>query len=344
MAANPFFPRLFEPGQIGNLKLKNRLVMAPLTTNMASPTGEVTQGQIDHYAESARGGVGLVIIEATCVDSPVGKLVSCETCLDAEKFIPGHFALVEAVHAEGAKVGLQLHHAGRQSNLRNTDGRQLVSSSPVPANLLLEMTLPTPHELTIEGIYELMDKFAAAAERAKAAGYDLVELHAAHGYLLTQFMSPYFNKRTDEFGGSYENRMRFALGIIERVKEACGSDYPVTMRINGDEFIEGGIDTKLSPVIAKTLEKAGIVAIHISSGIYETLELSNDSMPCQEGWKGYIAEAVTSAVGVPTIAVGGFKNPDFCEKTLAEGKANFIALGNVNRYYSRFLQSLRNHG
>ncbi|MCL5962102.1 MAG: NADH:flavin oxidoreductase, partial [Chloroflexi bacterium] len=222
MAANPNFPRLFQRGQIGNLQLENRLVFPPVCTGLASPKGEVTQGQIDHYVEVARGGVGLIIVEATCVDAPVGKLISCETCLDAEKFIPGHFGLVDAVHAQGAKIGIQLHHAGRQTNLGNTEGKEPVSSCAMPTNFLFEAPFITPRELTVEEIYEIMGKYAAAAERAKTAGYDLVELHGAHGYLITQFMSPYYNRRTDEFGGSLENRMKFPLGIIKRVKESCG--------------------------------------------------------------------------------------------------------------------------
>lgn len=321
------YPHLFSPFKIGNVTIKNRIVKSPMATNYGSVTGEVTDQIIDYYVETAKGGVGLIIVENTTVDYPQGKDIPCEMSLDEDRFISGHNDLVEAIHEAGAKAAVQLHHAGRQTTLAITGGLEPVAASPVPCVFLHEIPFPVPRELTVEEIHQIMDKFAAATDRAKAAGYDMIELHGAHGYLFSTFMSPYMNKRGDEFGGSLENRMRFTLGVIARIKEAVGPDYPIGIRFCGDEYLDGGITVEESPRIAKMLEDSGVAVLHVSAGVYETLDLSNDSMYCQQGWKRYILEAIRPAVKAPIIAAGGFKDPDFVDKLIGEGLTDFVGLG-----------------
>jgi len=321
-----YFPRLFEPGQIGKIKIKNRVVMSPLSTSFWGINGEVTDRVIDHYVARARGGAGLITVSGAVVHYPsgYGRLCSLDSPEDDRK-VAAHYAFVEKLHAYGAKVSLQMTHSGRQVAPR--PGFELVSSSPVPCATLGERSHPVPRALEKGEIYQIMDRCATIATRAKRAGYDMVEIHSAHGYLVDSFMSPYLNTRSDEFGGSLKNRMKFPIELIKRIKEAVGDDYPVGIRISADEFVDGGITTKESPIMAQMLEEAGLAFIHVSAGIYETWHKSNDIMRMPEGWKSYIWEAIKKAVKIPTFAAGGNKTPEFCEKVLADGKADFIALG-----------------
>lgn len=318
-----YFPKLFEPGQIANVKLKNRIVMLPMGTAFAGINGEVTHRTIDHYAERAKGGVGMVIV-GNC--SPFGRISLNGLQIDADWYMAGHYELAETAHACRATICLQLNHPGSSIYPAVLEGRQSVSSSPVQPIFVGQQPYPIPRALEREEIYDIIEKWAAGAARAKSVGYDMVELHGAHGYLIPQFMSPFLNKRTDEFGGSFENRMKFPLELIRRVKAAVGKDYPVGIRLSGDEFLEGGITTKESPTIARMFEQAGVAYISVSSGTHETLHRSNDLMRDKEGWKLYIWEAIKKAVSVPTIAGGGLRTPSFCNKLLEQGSADFIGL------------------
>ena len=218
---NPYFPRLFEPGYIGDLQIKNRIVMPPMGTQTASDTGGVTQRTIDHYRRRAEGGVGLIIVEFTCVDYPRGKGHASQLALHDDKLIAGHSNLVDAIHLAGARASIQLHHAGANTLREWTEGLELVAPSPVPGGLASSQ----PHVLTDAEIEEIIERHARAVLRAKKAGYDSVELHGAHGYLVAEFMSPYFNSRSDEWGGCLENRLRFPLSIIRRAKEWWASTF-----------------------------------------------------------------------------------------------------------------------
>ena len=317
------FHRLFQPGQVGKVTIKNRIVMSPLGTTFWGVNGEVTDRIIDHYAARAKGGAGLITVSFASFDYPPGYKMLAN--FDSWDKYCGHYTLVEKVHAYGARLSLQLQHVGRQRMYER--GIELVSSSPVRCAMLGESTYPIPRSLERGEIYEIMDRFATLAAAAKHVGYDMVEVHGAHGYLVNSFMSPYLNTRSDEFGGSLKNRMRFPTELIRRIKEVTGDDYPVGIRINGDEFVEGGITTEESPIMAQMLEEAGAAFVHISSGIYETLHKSNDIMRMPEGWKSYIWEAVKDRVRGPTFAAGGLRTPEFCEKLLADSKADFVALG-----------------
>ncbi|MFH1486168.1 MAG: NADH:flavin oxidoreductase, partial [Chloroflexota bacterium] len=241
------YPRLFDPGVLGTIRMKNRIVMLPMGTAYASAIGEVTQKTINHYVERARGGVGMITVGGT---SPFGTKNLNQLVLDADWFMAGHYELVEAVHAEGIPICIQLNHPGRQWYPCALEGRQPVSSSDVQCFYLGEHPRPKPRPLQKEEIYQIMDKWAEAAGRGEKVGYDMVEIHAGHGYLCEQFMSPFTNRRSDEFGGSLENRMRFPLELLKRVKSVVGENFPVGFRFGAEEFIEGGITIKESPAMA----------------------------------------------------------------------------------------------
>ena len=320
---NPFFPQLFEPGFIGSLKIKNRIVMPPMGTQFATDSGAVTDRTIQHYVRRARGGVGLIIVEFTCIDYPRGKGHTCQLALHDDKLIAGHANLVEAVHAEGAKISIQLHHAGGNTLTRRTEGLELVAPSPIPSRPIQDQ----PRILGVDEISVLVEKFAQAVERARIAGYDSVELHGAHGYLMSEFMSPYINKRTDAYGGSLEKRMRFPLEVIQRSKELVGEDFPITMRISGQEFVPGGRSIEESKLVGKMLEEAGLAALHVSASVDTDFDWAVDPIYAPQGRKVHLAAAIKEAVNIPVITVGVIREPNFAEKIIAEGKADFVAVG-----------------
>jgi 2,4-dienoyl-CoA reductase-like NADH-dependent reductase (Old Yellow Enzyme family)/thioredoxin reductase len=317
------YPHLFKQGRIGGLVIKNRIVMPPMGTNLAGPDGEVTDHQIAYYEERAKGGTGLIIVEFTSVEYQLGKGMTNQLRIDEDRFIPGFHRLANAIHKYGAKVFVQIHHAGRQSNSILTGGKQIVAPSPVTCRAVGE----EPRELSTAEVKELVNKFVSAAFRCKLAGIDGVELHAAHGYLINQFLSPLSNVRKDEYGGSFENRMRFLEEIITGIREKCGDDYPVTVRLSVDEFVEGGIDLELGKKISRHLEKIGVDAIHVSVGTYDSMDKIIESEMYPQGWRVYLAEEIKKAVNIPVITVGVIREPEFSEKVLAEEKADFVALG-----------------
>jgi 2,4-dienoyl-CoA reductase-like NADH-dependent reductase (Old Yellow Enzyme family)/thioredoxin reductase len=317
------YENLFKEGKIGELTLKNRIVMPPMGTNLAGVEGEVTDHLIAYYEERAKGGTGLIVVEFTCIDYEYGKGFVRQVRLDDDRFIPGIHRLANAVHKYGTKVFVQIHHAGRQSNSSLINGKQIVAPSSVASAAVGE----EPRELTTTEVKELVEKFVQGAVRCKRAGIDGVEVHAAHGYLINQFLSPQSNLRTDEYGGSFANRVRFLEEIIIGIKEECGEDYPVTVRLNVDDFAEGGIDLELGKEISTYLEKLGVDGLHISCGTYESMEKIIESPLYEQGWRVYMAEAIKKVVSIPVITVGSIREPEFVESILAEGKADFVAIG-----------------
>jgi 2,4-dienoyl-CoA reductase-like NADH-dependent reductase (Old Yellow Enzyme family)/thioredoxin reductase len=323
------FSTLFSEGRIGKLKIKNRIVMSPMMLHFGGVTGEVTQQTIDHYVARAKGGVGLIITGGTeYYPFPTTRLDTYPGCISVaeDKYKRGLAELAEAIHAWGAKMFLQLSHSGRTQSAPSLKGYQPVSSSAVPSTRP-GGAFPTPRALTRGEIYEFMERCAQGALRAKMAGMDGVDLHMAHGTLMTSFISPLLNTREDEFGGSFEKRMKFPTGMVKRIKEICGKDFPVQVRFSADEFKVGGVTTEDSPLIAMAFADAGADSINVSSAFYDNLHKSNDIMRNQEGWKRYIWKAVKRGVNVPTIACGGLKHPYFCEEVLSEGEADFVGLG-----------------
>jgi 2,4-dienoyl-CoA reductase-like NADH-dependent reductase (Old Yellow Enzyme family)/thioredoxin reductase len=313
------FPKLFEPGRIGNLELKNRLVMPPMATNYATEDGEVTQRQIDYYEERAKGGVGLIIVEFSVVDSPIGKGAMRQIVIDHDRFIPGLSKLAKAIKRHGAKAAIQIHHAGRQASSVIT-GLQPVAPSPVPV-----LGGEQPRELTLEEIGALIRRFGEAAERAKRAGFDGVEIHGAHGYLISQFLSPLANHRQDAYGGSLEKRARFLLDIIKAIRGKVGRDYPVWCRLSAMEIgADGGITVEETQTVAELAEKAGVDAIDVSAHLVGPARRTPMAQPpCN---LVPLAEAIKKVVSVPVIAVSRIP-PELGEGVLRDSKADFIAIG-----------------
>lgn len=316
------FPALFSPGKIGKLQLKNRIVMAPMATNFASRSGEVTEPLLDYYRERARGGAGLIIVEAACVDTPVGREGLHQISIDDASYITGLQRLAEEIRIFGCGAFLQLFHAGRQTSSLMTEGRPIVA----PSALTCPMTKEMPRALEMEEIHTLRDKFIAAADYAYQAGFDGVELHAAHGYLINQFLSPHSNHRTDQYGGSLANRMRFLLEITTGIKKQL-PELALAVRLNIDDFVAGGLTMEESLEIAKQLELAGIDMIHCSCGTYESGLKSIEPSSYPEGWRIYLAHAVKKAVSIPVTGGGMIRNPVLANQIIAEEQADFVFLG-----------------
>lgn len=318
------FPKLFEPGRIGTMELRNRITMPPMGSCLATETGGISRELIHYLAARARGGAALIIVEVTCIDYPRGKTIYVQPRLDNDYVLAGHSSLVDAVHAYDAKIIPQLMHSGRYTSLITTEGLEPVGPSPIPD----EMT-PTlmPRELTTAEVEEMVQKFVAAAMRAKNVGYDGVEIHGAHGYLVLQFMSPRMNQRQDKYGGDLAGRMTFPLEIVRGIKAAAGADFPVLFRMSADEFFPGGITLEDSKVMSRMLEEAGVDAIDVSAGVALTITMWVETMEKEEGWRAYMSDEIKKAVHIPVITVGGIRSPEVAERILAEGKADFVHLG-----------------
>ncbi|WP_066256109.1 FAD-dependent oxidoreductase [Neobacillus drentensis] len=313
---------LFSPFYIGTVRVKNRILMAPMETNMPSLNGEVNDRVIQYYKERAEGGAGAIIVEFTCVDSPVGKGTEAQLVIDHDGFIPGHTYLVEEIQKYNCRAFLQLHHAGRQTNSKIT-GFQPVAPSPIACKVMRA----EPRELTTDEVEDLVTKFVRAARRAKLAGYDGVELHAAHGYLLGSFLSPYSNKRTDRYGGSTVNRTRVITEIIQGIKAKVERNFPVIVRFSADEFVDGGLELEESIEIAKLLESNGVDAIHVSTGTFESNDKNIDPMSAKQGWRIHFASEIKKQVTVPVIGVGVIREPEYANEVIQSGSVDFIALG-----------------
>jgi 2,4-dienoyl-CoA reductase-like NADH-dependent reductase (Old Yellow Enzyme family)/NADPH-dependent 2,4-dienoyl-CoA reductase/sulfur reductase-like enzyme len=321
------YKHLFNPGKIGSLVVPNRIVMAPMATNYPSETGGMTEVLVDYYEQRAKGGVGLIIAENCCVDYPAGKGGATQIRLDEDRFIPGISRLVEAVHCWGAKISIQINHSGPSGAPAKTEGKGPVGASPVTYG----PHMVPPRALEGDEIEAIIEKYAQAVLRAKKANFDAIELHGAHGYLLAHFMSPFTNKRTDEYGGDVEGRLRMVIGVIRRVRELVGDEYPLMFRMSADEFVDGGRGLEESKHMAAILAAEGIDALHVSAGTHPAMHpsgtLSIEPMAYEQGWRVYLAEEVKKAVDLPVIAIGVIRDPDFAEEVLARGRADFVALG-----------------
>ena len=313
-------PRLFSPGRMGPMQLRNRVVMAPMVVQLGSESGAVTQRTIDYYVRRAAGGAGLVIVEASYI-APEAKAYACQLGIDRDGLVPGHFELVEAIHRHGAKVAIQIHHGGGRADPALTGG-VLVTPSPVAQ----DAHAVVPREATPQEIETWAESYARAAGRAQRAGYDAVEIHGAHGYLIHEFLSPASNRRSDAYGGSPENRRRFAGLVIRRVREAVGARFPILFRMSA----EGGYGIEAAVEIAQALEAWGVDAIHVSVGGTAPITLvppDTSPMARPEGWLTGYAATLKERVSAPIIVVGEIRHPVFAEEVLAQGKADFIALG-----------------
>ncbi len=317
------FPLLFSPFSLNRLLLKNRIVMAPIDTNLADDNGYVTEDLLAFYERRARGGVGMLIVENSQVDFPIGKNTKRQLSIHENAQVEGLTRLAQVIRSGGACPAIQLHHAGRETTLEVTGGLSPVAPSPIPCK-----HLKTPvRELTKSEIERIIEKFVSAALRGKKAGFELIEIHGAHGYLVGEFLSPYTNKRTDEYGNGFQGRMRFPVRVIQGIKDALGRDFPLGFRFSADEFVKEGIEVSEAQRIAKALEDAGIDVLHISAGIYESLPKLLEPMSYPQGWRCHLAAAIKRSVSVPVIAVGVIREPSFAEQVLEQGAADFVAIG-----------------
>ncbi|MBI2321897.1 MAG: FAD-dependent oxidoreductase [Chloroflexi bacterium] len=317
------FPHLFAPGWIGPLRLRNRIISAPMERNLSNEDGSITQRYLDYAAERAKGGAALLLMEATYVD-PVGRGRTFQLGAHGDHVIPGLRRLADSVHAHGAYVGVELVHCGRETGPHIT-GMQPVGPSPVPCPQVPDV--PIPRELTIPEINDIVAKFAAAARRARAAGIDIIEVHGAHGYLVNAFLSPYSNRRTDEYGGTLAKRMRFPLEVLRAIKDAVGPDVPVSYRLSADEFLPDGLKLEESMVFSQELERAGVALIDVSAGIYETSHLTSATMEHPRGMHVPLASAIKKVVKHTPVSVAGrINDPMDAERALEEGHTDFVTL------------------
>lgn len=310
---------LFTPGRIGILEVKNRIVMPPMVRNYADEKGLVTPRYEAHVRSIAQGGVGMMILEASFV-SPEGRGFPKGLGLHEDGVIPGLARLAEIAHKYGAVIGPQAFHAGRQRSASIT-AEEPVAPSAIPDSPKQK----PPRELTSQEIGTLVEAYARGARRAKQAGFDFVELHGAHGYLINQFLSPASNKRRDEYGGSFENRIRFLLQIVSAVKQSVGSDFPVAVRIPGDELVDGGLTTEEGIAIAKQLEAAGVDCVHVSVGIRSSRMFRPMAVP--DGALIPLARRIKRAISIPVIAVGKIRYPELAAAVIQNGDADFVAIG-----------------
>lgn len=310
---------LWQPFKINQMELKNRIVFPPMVTQYAEERGFVSERTKNHYEARAKGGAGLIIVEATYVH-PRGQAFAKQLSISADEYIPGLSELVEAIHHNGAKAAIQLHHGGRMAK------SWLMGMPPVAPSPVAAPGGEVPKELTIEEIKEIITYFADAAARARKAGFDGVEIHGAHGYLLHQFLSRATNKRQDSYGGTIANRSRLLLEVIGAVRGAVGKDYPVWCRMTTKEYgIEEGTTLEEARETAKLAQEAGIDAIHVSAS-GPTAPNILPSPAFVPGVLVHLAEGIKKVVRVPVIAVGKI-TPELGERLIKEVKVDLVAMG-----------------
>ncbi|MCE5210844.1 MAG: FAD-dependent oxidoreductase [Deltaproteobacteria bacterium] len=327
---------LFLPITINGMTLKNRAVMPPMGTGYGNTDGTVSDRLLAYLSRRAQGGTGLIITEVCAVD-PRGKGFPSEIGAWKDDFIPGLARIPQELHRWGAKAALQLHHAGRET-FEAATGAIPEAPSAIPSVILGQ-----PCEaMSPERIAEVIDAFASAAGRARQAGFDAVELHGAHGYLLNQFLSPFSNQREDQYGGSDENRMRFILEIIAAVRKVVGKDFPVWIRVSADELVRGGYDLAFMQKFVPQTVAAGVDAIHCSVGVYSTPGgLSIASMDTEPGFNLYRARALKDVVKVPVIGVGRINDPELADQAIARGDADLISFGRQHLTDPDFINKVR---
>ena len=360
------YKHLFTPMKIGNCEIKNRIVMPPMLMGFSDFDGKPTPKLMDYYEERAKGGAGLIMTEITRVNDVNGAAAFAQLSMSHDRHIKPMAELAKRVHRHGAKFFIQLHHPGRQNVglLVNTVPLSIVSENltfglygkllyklvPKVGPLMLEKNIvfhsvaPSAcdpayfaggkvRELSVTEIKKLEQQFIDAAVRCFKAGADGVELHSAHGYLFQQFLSPVTNHRSDEYGGSLENRMRFLLNCLKGIKSACGVNFPVIVRLSADECYERigqpgkGYTLEEGVKIAKILEENGADAIDVSSAGYDTFNYWLEPVTFEPGWRKYMAKAVKDAVSVPVLAANLIRTPEQAEQQIADGIQDFVSLG-----------------
>lgn len=328
--------RLFSPITLRGLTIPNRLWMAPMCQYSAPAEGPLTgvpgEWHAQHYGARAVGGVGAIVVEATAV-VPEGRITAWDLGLWNDDQVAGHRRLTDFMKERGVVPVVQLAHAGRKASTN----REFLGGQPLdpatdrlgwevvgPSAIAFDDVLPVPHDLSLAEIAGVVDAFAEASRRAVAAGYQMIEVHAAHGYLVHQFLSPQSNQRTDQYGGSLENRSRLAVEIADAVRAAVGEDSPVMFRLSATDWLEPeGWTTDQTVELTKALKEHGVDIVHVSTG-------GNTPWPGAATGPGYqvpFAARVREATGLPTVAVGNITEPAQAEQILVDGQADVVALG-----------------
>jgi len=315
-------PNLFSPIKIRTMELANRAVLPPMGTNLGNPDGTVSEANLAYWQRMARGGAGLIITEISAVH-PDGSSINSELGAYNDRFIPGLKKLADVAHAAGAKIALQLHHAGRESFSLLKAGKA-IAPSPI-RSLVFGLT---PREMTHDDIQEIIASFGAAAARAREAGFDAVEVHGAHGYLLTQFLSALSNHRQDEYGGSLANRSRFMLEVLREVRRCVGKDFPISLRLSAEEFIKEGYTVEDIQPILPELVRAGADLLHASIGTHGSPGgITSAPIEYQPGFNVWRAKKIKEVLDVPVIAVGRFTDPILADEIIGRQEADLIAFG-----------------
>jgi 2,4-dienoyl-CoA reductase-like NADH-dependent reductase (Old Yellow Enzyme family)/thioredoxin reductase len=315
-------PFLFSPIKIKSLDLVNRTVMPPMGTNLGNPDGTVSEANLAYIKRRAMGRAGLIITEITSVH-PSGLVIPNQLGAYDDRFIPGLKKISDVVHAAGCKVALQLHHAGRES-LYLLQEKKAIAPSAI-RSLVYGLT---PREMTREEIHEIIVAFGTAARRGMEAGFDAVEIHGAHGYLLTQFLSALSNKRDDDYGGSLSNRCRFMVEVLQEVRKTVGPDFPISLRLSVEECIEGGYTVEDIRPILSSLVQTGADILHASLGTHGSPGgITSAPFEYQPGFNVWRAKKLKEEVGVPVIAVGRFTEPSLADEVIARGEADLVAFG-----------------
>lgn len=309
---------ILEPLENCKLTLKNRLIMPPMATAKSEEDGKISRDVLDYYNEKSQGGfISLIIIEHSFV-SQEGKASDKQLSIADDSVIDGLKELADIIHKNGSKAVMQINHAGSAAS-KDTTGCEPVG----PSAILNPRRGTTPKELSKEDINRTVNRFRDAALRVRKAGFDGVEIHSAHGYLLNQFFSPLTNKRDDEYGGNILGRIKIHLEVIKAVREAVGEDFPILLRLGASDYTEGGSTIEDSKMAAKEFEKAGVDILDISGGLngYMVPNLN------EQGYFSPLTEAIKSVVSVPVILTGGITDSEVAEKLLAENKADLIGVG-----------------
>ena len=315
------FNSLFQPLEVRRCVIPNRIVMTPMGTNYADDSGQMNDMHINYYKQRAAGGAGLIIVENVCVDYPSGSNGTTQLRLDKDCYMPALYRLTETVHKYGTKIAVQINHAGA-SAIESRIGMQAVSASNLPN----KKGGAAPRPLTKDEIMTIVKKYGEAAKRAQNSGFDAVEIHCGHSYLISQFLSPLTNNRTDEFGGSAENRARFASLILKEVRAQVGPFFPIIVRISTDEFLKGGNTLEDSLELLEYFQEEADI-IDASAGLVDSIYLQIDANYLEDGWRTYLATAVKEKFNKPVITTGNIRDPKVANEIVESGKADFIGMG-----------------
>ena len=313
---------LFSPFKTANVEIRNRIVTPPMATEKSDPVGMISDASVDDYRRMARAGMGLLIVEHNFIDES-GRVSPRQMSIARDECVPGHRRLASAIQEAGVSVALQINHSG--SNRLDPFRSQAFGASSIahPTSGV------TPTALDIRGIAAIVGSFGWAAARGRQAGYDLIEIHCAHGYLLSQFLSPLTNRRRDRYGGGIAGRMRFLLEVIEEVKAATGGEYPLMVRLGladnppGKTLFPGGLDTADGLQVARALEKAGIAILDLSGGLCGSRPAGMN----EEAYYLPLAQAARKAVRLPLLTTGGITQVDTARKIIEDGTADFVGVG-----------------